>query len=112
MSLGFADTFDQTLAEQGPPAVFGLTADGELRLQADRTREAWGSRAGTELTFERCHCLYRDRATGFVQYLLVTSPALCEEHPRADIWRYDSEALALEALGRAGRPAVWRGERL
>lgn len=112
VSLGFVDTFDQALAEQGPPAVFGLTADGELRLQPDRSREAWDGRVSAELALQPCHCLYRDRATGFVQYLLVTSPALCADHPRADIWRYASEPEALAALARAGRPAVWRGERL
>lgn len=112
MSLGFADTFDRVLALNGPPAVFSLTADGELRLHPDRSREAWGDRDPSTVPFETCHCLYRDRATGFVQYLRVTSPALCAEHPRADIWRYESEEAALAALARAGRPAVWRGERL
>jgi hypothetical protein len=56
--------------------------------------------------------LYRDRATGFVQYILVTSPALYAAHPRADVRRYPSQPDALESLSRIGRPAIlgnpWR----
>lgn len=113
MPLSFGDPFDQALARTGPPAVFTLSADGELRLQADRTRDAWQRLAdGHPPLHEACHCLLRDHATGWVQYALITSPALCNAHPRADIWRYDSEEEALQALSRAGQPPVWRGERL
>ncbi|MCK6505826.1 hypothetical protein L6R53_20965 [Myxococcota bacterium] len=113
MPLSYADDFDRVLAASGPPAVFTLTADGELRLHADRTRDAWQRLAGGAAPpHEPCHCLLRDQATGWVQYALVTSPVLCASHPRADVWRYADEAEALAALARAGQPPVWRGDRL
>lgn len=109
--IDFGDRFDALLAQQGPPAVFTVTADLELRLHPDRTRDAW-QRLGDDAvpTVESCHCLFRDRATGWVQYILVTSPVLCAEHPRADIWRYESQAAALAALEGLGAAGVWRGE--
>lgn len=110
-SLPFADEFDRHLAANGPPAVFRLSPDGELRLSPDRTRDAW-QRLSSPPTFAPCHVLARDCGTGVVSYLLVTSPQLCEAHPRADLWRYGSQEEALAALARAGRPPVWRGGRL
>lgn len=117
MALPFCDPFDRAMAERGPPAVFTLTADGELRLHPDRTRDAWQRLAGAGTPSQApphaaCHCLLRDHGTGWVMYALVTSPALCASHPRADLWRYDTEEEALAALARAGRPPVWRGHRL
>lgn len=110
MALVFTDIFDAALARLGPPAVFTTTADGELRLHTDRSRDAWKRLSGDgKLALEACHCLFRDQATGWVQYVLVTSPVLCAEHPRADIWRYDSQDAALAALARLGPAQVWRG---
>lgn len=106
--LEFCDPFDAALAAV-LPAIFTVDADGRLRLDADRSRDAWARCAGPP-GFEPCDCLFRDRATGWVQYALVTSPALCEAHPRADIARYPSVEAALEALSRLGRPPVWRGD--
>ncbi|MDP6931748.1 MAG: hypothetical protein QGG40_02485 [Myxococcota bacterium] len=103
--LQFTDPFDSTLATRGPPAVFTIDADGELRLDAMRSRNAWESVDGPP-ELEACHCLFRDRATGWVQYVLVTSPALCREHARAEIVRYPSQAQALEALRALGLPPV------
>jgi hypothetical protein len=72
-----------------------------------RTRDGWSRvPAGQHLPHELCHCLYRDRATGFVQYILVTSPALYAAHPRADVRRYPNQPDALESLSRLGRPAI------
>ena len=107
--IPFGDRFDAQLANDGPPAVFTVNADHELRLHPDRTRDAWQRVDDAVVpTVESCHCLYRDRATGWVQYVLVTSPALCAQHPRADIWRYDSPAAALAALSGLGAAPVWR----
>lgn len=104
----FGSDFDRRLAQVGPAAHFTQDADGELRLADDRTREAH-ERVAEPHPSQWCHCLYRDRATGFVQYLLVTSPALCADHPRADIARYPSQAEALAALAACGVPPVVRG---
>ena len=100
--LPWASPFDRALAQSGPPAVFTVDADGAMRLAPNRTRDAWNRGAGTP-HFERCDCLYRDRATGWVQYVLVTSPGLCASHPRADIVRFPSQDDALRALEALGR---------
>ena len=102
----FADRFDEILAREGPAAVFTRTPDGDLKLDVFRTRDAW-QRARTETPpREPCHCLYTDRATGWVQYVLVTSPELCWNEPRADVERYASAAEALAALAELGNPPV------
>ena len=117
----FADPFDQAVAHHGPPAVFTVDHKNQLRLNGDRSRETW-TRILEESTPPRppgeadpvrpdsdvvwCHCLFRDHGTGWVQYILVTSPALCSEHPRADVRRYDNQAQALAALAALGRPPI------
>ena len=93
--------FDRVLAMQGPPAVFTLDHTGRLGVDEARTRESW-CRVGEVGGLEPCHCLFTDRATGFVQYVLVTAVALFEAHPRASVVRYESEAAALAALGALG----------
>lgn len=104
--LLFRDPFDQRLSEQGPPAVFTANAAGELGLDLPRTRDAWSRLSLPPTEIEACHCLFRDRATGFVQYILVTSPALLREHPRAQVRRYPDPASALQALAALGRPPM------
>jgi hypothetical protein len=107
VAIPFRDRFDRLLAEQGPPALFTVDAGGELRVDLVRTRDGWSRLvADVVLPREVCHCLYRDRATGFVQYVLVTAPELYSEHPRADVRRYDSQADALAALAAIGRPPI------
>ncbi len=104
----FGSEFDRTLAHHGPGVLFTQDADGELRLADDRTREAHALVAEPH-TRSWCHCLYRDRATGFVQYLLVTSPELCRVHPRADIARFATQIAALDVLESLGVPPVVHG---
>jgi hypothetical protein len=105
--IPFRDPFDELLAIQGPPALFTMDAEGELRLDPFRTRDGW-SRIPPEATpsHSLCHCLFRDRATGFVQYVLVTSPALYDAHPRADVRRFAHQQEALDALRALGEPPV------
>jgi hypothetical protein len=93
--MRFADRFDEILAKEGPAAVFTHTSDGELKVDLLRTRDAWQRVTGTP-TRDDCHCLSRDHATGFVQYVFATSPELCTS-PRADVTRFPSEEAALEA---------------
>lgn len=104
----FGSEFDRRLAHHGPGVIFTQDADGELRLADDRTREAHAL-VGVPHTHAWCHCLYRDRATGFVQYLLVTSPELCVTHPRADIAHFPTQGRALDALDALGIPPIVRG---
>lgn len=104
----FGSEFDRRLALHGPGVLFTQDADGELRLADDRSREAHALVAPPHRP-GWCHCLYRDRATGFVQYLLVTSPDLCTVHPRADIERFATQADALDALDALGIPPITRG---
>lgn len=97
----FADTFDGAVARAGVPALFTVDARGALRLDPDRTRDAW-SRLDAPPAREAALYLVRDRATGWVQLMLSTSPALVEGHPRADAARYPSVAAAREALSGLG----------
>lgn len=106
--LGFCDHFDARLAEAGLPALFVVNGNGELRLADDRTRDAWQrlpqDDGGLAIPPPRAvtHCLFRDRATGWVQYVLATSPALYADHPRADVREYPDQAAALQALAALG----------
>ena len=93
--------FDEVMAETGPPAVFTLDHGGRLGIDEARTRETW-CRVGGPNDREVCHCLFRDRATGFVQYVLVTASNFYLDHPRADTVRYSSAKEALSALAQFG----------
>jgi hypothetical protein len=93
--------FDQAMAESGPAAVFTLDHGGRLGIDEARTRETWCRLAGPDGR-EACHCLFRDRATGFVQYVLVTAVNFYEAHPRADTVRYSSAEEAMSALAQLG----------
>lgn len=97
--------FDEALLSEGPPAVFTIDAKGCLGLDEWRTREHYGRVKGVP-SREICHCLYTDRATGFVQYVLVTSASLCASHPHQDITRYADRAEAFAVLQRLGNPPL------
>jgi hypothetical protein len=101
----FADPWDRDVARCGPPALFTVGPRGQLRVALNRTRDQ-GKRAATDRPKAPCHCLFRDRATGWVQYVLATAPALVADHPRADIVRFPDQPTALAALAAIGRPPV------
>lgn len=105
----YCDPFDQALAERGPPAVFTVDADGQWRLDADRTRDAW-SRLTGPCALAPVLALLRDRATGYVQLVQAGSAALLIGHPRADVACYADPAEALAVLASLGRPPIWRGD--
>jgi hypothetical protein len=50
--------------------------------------------------------LCRDRASGFVQLVLVTSPTLLQEHPRLELRVFDDPAAAQAALADLGTPPL------
>lgn len=93
--------FDEAMAESGSPAVFTLDHNGRLGVDEARTRETWCRVGGPDVR-EACHCLFTDKATGFVQYVFVTSPAFYRDHPRATTERFDSYSDALAALSALG----------
>ena len=94
---GFVDAFDEELAKKGPAAVFTVDHEGYLRVDVMRTRDFWNHHH-PPFFLEDCHCVLRDRSTGWPQYALITSPELCQQHSRADIVRYPDQSSALVAL--------------
>ncbi len=113
MTISFCDAFDRAMAQTGLPGVFTVDADGELRLDLGRTRDFWQHRGlgavvcGGE-ALEACHCLLRDKANGWTQYVLLTSPLLLGDLPRAELIRFDSQQEAMERLRQLGTLPVCR----
>lgn len=101
----FASPFDETLARQGPAAVFLVDPEGELRFHLNWTRDAWGREPGPHAIDWRW-LLLRDRDTGFVQLALVTSPTLIPTHPRADVRAFSTREAAEAARAAFGRPPL------
>jgi hypothetical protein len=99
--MDWRSPFDEEMATNGPPAVFTVDAKGRLGVDEARTRETW-CRVGGMPERGECHCLFMDTATGWVQYVLVTSEDLCRDHPRASIEHFESEQQALDALAALG----------
>ena len=99
--MDWRSPFDREMAMRGPPAIFTVDAKGRLGVDEARTRETW-CRVGVEPERAECHCLFTDRETGWVQYVLVTSEDFCRDHPRALIQRFETEAAAFEALAALG----------
>ena len=94
--MEFASAFDEALAADGPPAVFVPDREEKLRFDAEWTRDCW-ERAERPLAVGRVWALVRDRDSGFVNLLLVTSPGLLLTHPRGDVRIYADLPAALEA---------------
>ena len=100
MKIGWNSPFDKFMAEEGPAAIFTLDHDGNLNMDVVRSRDFWQI---NQPPFPRgdCHCLLRDRQTGWPQYALITSPQLCVTHPRADIEIFADQDSALLAVAEA-----------
>lgn len=101
----FCNPFDELLAQAGPPAVFLLDREGMLRFDETWTRDAWGRAPGPH-GFGRSWRLLRDHDTGYVTLVLVTSPTLLREHPRAEVRSFEGRAEAEAARARFGRPPL------
>ena len=97
----FCDDWDRSIFEDGVLALFLLNPDGELRLAGGRTRDALRHAPGP-FPCAACHALLRDGATGHVHYVLTTSPALVQGHPRLTATCYETQAEALAALAALG----------
>ncbi len=104
-SLLFCNLFDEALFRQGVPAVFLRDREGRLRFDETWTRDAWGLAEGPHEPGTQW-MLLRDRGTGYVQFVVATSPSLLRQHPRSDVRRFGSMEEALEALASFGHPAL------
>lgn len=104
--MEFATRFDERLAHHGPAAVFLPDREGRLRFDADWTRDVWERCDPAALTHGLEWLLLRDHDTGFVNLVLVTSPALCRSHPRASVRRFDALDVALAARAAYGPAGV------
>lgn len=98
--MSFCSPFDERLAREGPPAVFLFDPDGELRFDAEWTRDAY-ARVRGPMTGGGCWILARDRDSGWVQLVYATSPDLLRSHPRLDV-----RPVRDAAEGKAARAAL------
>ena len=98
MKIGFSDVFDQVLAQNGPAAIFTFSHEGELRVDVLRTRNFWQRCPEEPTQIEWCHCVLIDKATGWPQYALLTSSALCIEHETTVVQRMSSFEAALDLV--------------
>ena len=101
----FSNPFDEALAQHGPAAVFLRDPEGAWRMESSWTRDAWGREPGPH-AHGWTWLLLRDRATGFVQLVLATSPTLIPSHPRAEVRAYASLDEAEQARAAFGDPPV------
>ena len=105
MSVDFCDPFDESLARNGPAAVFLPDPEGLLRFDAEWSRDAWARSPGPH-PLGWTWLLLRDRDSGFVQLVLCTSPTLITDHPRADVRAFPTLGEAREARQSFGHPPV------
>lgn len=101
----FCSAFDARLAQAGPAAVFLLDDEGLWRFDEQWTRDAWQRAPGPHVV-EPCWVLLRDRGSGYVNLVMVTSATLLTEHPRCDVRAYDTHDAAVAARDAWGRPPV------
>ncbi|MAA80154.1 MAG: hypothetical protein CL916_12950 [Deltaproteobacteria bacterium] len=92
--MEFLDDFDERLAKEGPPSVFTLNYEGCLQFDLLRSRDIARQNPNAK-RHEWCHCVYVDHETLWPQYVLCTSPELCQRHERASIFRFESYAEAI-----------------
>ena len=101
----FCSGFDEALAHGGPAAVFLFDVEHALRFDEKWTRDVWGRAAGPHEHGWRWVAV-RDRQTGFVHVVLVTSPTLLPEHPRADLKAFETWEGARRFRDEHGHPPI------
>ena len=99
MQFEFIDELDHAMAHEGPAGIFTLNHDSLLALDLVRSRDFRTQNQGP-FPIQWCHCVLVDGATQWPQYALITSPALTQQHSRAEIHVFTSQAEALEARKR------------
>ena len=104
-TLKFCSTYDEALAQEGPPAVFLLDKRGAWRFDPEWSRDSWLRSPGPHargMSFR----LWRDTNTGYVLLLMVSSETLLTQHPKGQIRIYGTLKEAEEARSRFGEPPV------
>lgn len=102
--MDFASPFDEQLARSGTPAIFLFDHKDCWRMEPQWTRDCWGRCDGPHEHGWRFAAL-RDRGTGFVWVVLVTSPTLLVAHPRLDVKLFPTLEAAQAERDRYGSPA-------
>jgi hypothetical protein len=101
----FCSAYDEHLAHHGPAGVFLPDREGELRFDAEWSRNAWESSEGPH-AHGFTWTLLRDRDTGFVMLALATSPTVLTEHARMDVRACHDEAEARAVRAGFGNPPL------
>ena len=95
--MKFMSSFDKTLSEIGPPALFRLSHEEELFVDVMRSRDLYRQN-DPPYALELCHCMIVDFETQWPQYALITSPNLFEAYAQGSVVRYATYSLAREAV--------------
>lgn len=103
--MEFGSPFDEALAKSGPAGIFLVDREGLLRFEATWTRDCWGRAVGPH-SHGWTWLLARDRASGFVQLVLATSPTVLVMHPRLDLRTFADPESARAALAGIGNPPI------
>lgn len=90
----FASRFDQDAFHAGPPALFTVDPRGQLRIDPERTREAYLALPDISGRDEGIW-LMTDRATGVQMVLVSNQSALVHAQDRSTGVRYPDYASAL-----------------
>jgi hypothetical protein len=85
--------------------VFLADHEGLLRFDPSWTRDAWGRSEGPH-AINWTWTVLRDRGSGFVFVVLVTSPTLLVEHPRLDVRAVESREAAQRLAASFGDPPL------
>ncbi|MFT4625056.1 MAG: hypothetical protein ACI8PZ_003722 [Myxococcota bacterium] len=101
----FCSPYDEVLAHDGPGTVFLRDREGLWRFAPNWCRDAWTRNPG-EHAHGWVYLLARDKASGFVQLALVTSPTLLVEHPRQELRVFADLEAAEAARAAFGTPPI------
>ena len=104
--LAWSSPLDGALAAS-VPCVLLPDKEGLLRYDDTWTRDAFNRNPGPH-ALEDTWTLLRDRDTGFVTFVLATSPTLLAGHPRADVAVYPTAAAAMAVRTQLGPIPILR----
>lgn len=96
----WSSPLDEVLATS-VPCILLPDKEDLLRYDDTWTRDAYNRNPGPH-ALAPTWALLRDRATGFVTFVLATSPTLLTDHPRADVTVYPTAAAARAARAALG----------
>lgn len=105
--LKFCSTYDETLAKEGPAAVFLPDKRGAWRFDAEWSRDAWLREEGPHQR-NMGYRLWRDANTGYIVLLMVSSDTLLTTHPKGQLRTFRTLDEAEAAREQYGKPPVDR----